>query len=409
MTKVVVLGGGPAGCSAAYFLRRRGFSDITIIENDSLGGCSRTRLYHRIPYEFGPQVMFTDKDYLREVFERWVVQHAPPSDDGEYHYLVSVDGTLDRLHDFPLTLRNIDLLPNKEQVVWELYHLELLNPDYSNFENYAISRVGRTMYETYIKNYNRKAWQMDPKDMDTDWVRFRPLSIKRTNTRFGSQWQGHPGDYNPMWEGMVEGVSVVAGNARIDDELNCIVDNDRIEADIIVSTLTLSDKLQFINTFILFLGLESPEFITPSCFTTFPNNYRFVRAFDFKQQFYVDTDCSLLSLEFPWVGECPVDEFIAEGLWFCRNILKREPVEHWYDNRTRVYPLATRGNTELFYSKLEELSGANIIPIGRQGMHAYCSKDTAIRMGMDTARYIEELTDSSRKTKRLYEMREDLH
>ncbi len=41
--KVVILGAGPAGCSAAYELRAKGITDITIVERDALGGCAETR------------------------------------------------------------------------------------------------------------------------------------------------------------------------------------------------------------------------------------------------------------------------------------------------------------------------------------------------------------------------------
>ncbi len=409
MKRAVIIGGGPAGCAAAYFLKQKGISDITIIENSQIGGCARTRTYQGIPYEFGPQIMFTDKDHLKALFEQWLTQHKPPSHDGEYHYVVSVDGTIDDVHDFPLTTKNVLKLPNPEQAIWELYQVNLNQPDYSNFEAYAISRVGKTLYDTYIKNYNRKAWQMDPKEMDTDWVRFRPLSLKQVNSRFSGQWQGHPGNYNPMWAGMTEGIRIEKGRARFDDQMRCFTNGDPIEADLIVSTIPISEQLEFINTCLIFVAVKCEHFVMPACFTTFPNTYDFVRVLEYKQQYYVHSEYSLLSFDFPWKGHCPLDKFMEEVLWFCRNILKREPVDSWADNRERIYPLATRKNLELFRRLLEESRNTHVIPIGRAGMHAYCSKDTAMRMGMETAQHLEELMHPEKKVNRLLEMRKDLH
>lgn len=407
--KVVVLGAGPAGCAAAHFLRQKGITDITLVDSGDIGGCARTRVYEGIPYEFGPQIMFTDKDYLKGIFEQWLTQHTPPSEDGEYHYVVSVDGTLEDPHDFPLTTANVLKLENREDVIWQLYNTSLSEPDYSNFENYAISRVGRSMYETYIKNYNRKAWQMDPKDMDTDWVHFRPLSLKQENSRFGGQWQGHPGNYNPMWHGMIEGISVTKGLAAVNSEGNWTVDGDPVEADLVVTTLSLSEDLDFVNTFMAFAVVESEDFVMPACFTTFPNTNTFVRALEYKQQYFVESPYSLLSFDCPWTGSCDIDAFMEDVVSFCRSVLKKDPVETWYDNRENIYPLSTRANANLFDSCIDNLKHSNVVPIGRAGMHAYCSKDTVIRMGLEVAQYLDELRDPEQKIKRLWSMREDLH
>ena len=408
--KVVVLGGGPAGCSAAYFLRQKGLTDITIVETDDIGGCAKTCHYDGIPYEFGPQIMFTDKGYLQQIFERWLTQHKPPSYDGEYHYVVSVDGQLGDVHDFPLTTENVLKLPNPEDVIWELYNLNLDAPDYSNFENYAVSRVGRTMYETYIKNYNHKAWQMDPKDMDTDWVKFRPLSLRMGNSRFAGQWQGHPGDYTPMWQGMTEGITVVKGRAEVDAKGVWRVDGDMVEADLIVTTLSLSPDLEFVNTFMAFAVLESDDFVMPSCFTTFPNTYSFVRALEYRQQYYVDSRYTLLSFDCPWVGNCDTDSFMTDITDFCRSVLGKEVVETWYDNRINIiYPQSTRQNLQNFENCIAQTKSTNVVPIGRAGMHAYCSKDTVIRMGLEVAEHLDDLLDPARKVERLWKMREDLH
>jgi len=80
--KVVILGGGPAGCAAAHQLALKGVNDVTIVEREALGGCCRTQFYEGIPYEFGPQVMYTDEDRLRQVFESFLTQNTPPTTMG---------------------------------------------------------------------------------------------------------------------------------------------------------------------------------------------------------------------------------------------------------------------------------------------------------------------------------------
>jgi UDP-galactopyranose mutase len=407
--KIAILGGGPAGCAAAYFLRQKGVSDIIVYERAKRGGCAHTDFYENIPYEFGPQIMFTDKDYLRRIFEKFLPCYPPPNKDKHYKYMVSVDGTLGDCHDFPVTIGNIFKLKKFAKISYELCRAHLAKRDYSNFENYCISRIGKTLYETYIKNYNRKAWQMDPADMDTEWARFRPLTLQARSSRFKNQWQGHPGNYNPMWEAMTSDIEVKQAHVRLGGDVEYFVNGSPVEADLIVTTIPMSEKLEFINTCIVYVVLRSDATVMPCAFTTFPNTYTFTRIFEYRQEFRVESHYTVISFDFPWKNECRKDHYIEQALWFCKHMLKKEVVDHWLDNREKIYPVPTRKNSSYFRRLVEDIATRTIIPIGRAGMHAYISKDTCIRMGMETAEYLDELMDPGTKTKRLLDMRKDLH
>lgn len=407
--KIVILGGGPTGCAASYFLQQKGNSDITIYEQAQIGGCARTNFYDKIPYEFGPQIMFTDKKYLRNIFERFLTCYPPPNKFKRYGYAVDINGTMKSFHDFPVTFRNIFRFGNPAKIMYELCRVNMKKPDYTNFETYCTSRIGRVLYETYIKNYNKKAWQMDPRNMDCDWVHFRPVRLQIKSARFGDQWQGHPGNHNPMWAGMTASAHIKQVSVGVGEDFEYFVDGSRITADLIITTIPMSRRLEFINTCIVYVVLKSEAVIMPCATTTFPNNYDFTRVFEYKQQFFVSSAYTVISFEFPWRNECRKDNYIAQALWFCRNILKKEDREWWADNREKIYPLATRKNMDYFKRLLENSAGQNIIPLGRAGMHAYVSKDTCIRMGMELADYLDELMDPKTKIKRLTTMRRNLH
>ena len=56
--KILILGGGVAGSSMAYFLSDKGY-DVTVIERHrQVGGLARTCTYSGHPYEFGPHIWF---------------------------------------------------------------------------------------------------------------------------------------------------------------------------------------------------------------------------------------------------------------------------------------------------------------------------------------------------------------
>jgi len=55
---ILVLGGGVAGSSMAYYLTEKGYK-VTVIERHSrVGGLARTCHYSGHPYEFGPHIWF---------------------------------------------------------------------------------------------------------------------------------------------------------------------------------------------------------------------------------------------------------------------------------------------------------------------------------------------------------------
>ncbi len=409
--KVIILGGGPAGCAAAQQLLRRGVDDVTVVEQGELGGCARTERYAGIPYEFGPQIMYTDEPRLQRVFEEYLRQTPPPTPDREYHPALSVDGTLDDPHDFPVTVSNILKLPHPERAIYEVYHLNLDQPDLSNFESYVVSRMGWTLYETYVKNYNLKQWKIHPRDMDCEWARFRTLTLREKPDMFRGRWQGHPGDYNPLWEGMTRGARVVRGTAAVSEDFQRVtVDGDPVEADLVLSTLPLSGELDFINTTIIYGAVASSGYVMPSYATSFPNNYSFTRIVEFRQQYHVDAEVSLLDFEFPWRGQPDERAWRAEVEAFCRGVLRRPLLESWVCAKENVYPVSTRRNLELVERQLERAAQSRVVPIGRLGVHAYCSKDTCIRMAMIVAEHLDELTsgDPARKRVLLRLLREKL-
>ena len=414
--KVVILGGGPAGCAAAYCLKREGVSDITIVEESPrLGGMGHTRYYDNIPYEYGPQILYTEDPKLQEVFEEFLTLHRPPSEDGRYRPLVSTDGRAlgPGVHNFPITFENVLQLPNPHLVIEELYRVNLAEPDYSSFESYAISRLGRTIYETYVKNYNIKQWLMHPSEMDAEWAKFRPLTLRnRATGMFKSDFQGHPGDYNPLWHGMTEGLRVVQGRASVSDDFDRVeIDGDQVNADLVISTLPLSSELDFVNTCLVYVALESDTPVMGSYATSFPNNRGFVRVMEYRQQFSVQSQYTLLDFQFPWKGVCEQDEYREAALGFVREELGQYRVRDvWCDTRMNVYPVSTSRNLSLVGEQLRRAATSKVVPLGRMGVHAYVSKDTCIRMAMQMAEGLEHLDgrDPERKTAILSRMRERL-
>lgn len=79
----------------------------------------------------------------------------------------------------------------------------------SNLEEQALSLVGRDIYETLIRDYTRKQWQKEPKDLPAAIIKRLPLRFTWDNNYFNDRYQGIPiGGYTAMFQRMLEGIEV---------------------------------------------------------------------------------------------------------------------------------------------------------------------------------------------------------
>jgi UDP-galactopyranose mutase len=61
-----------------------------------------------------------------------------------------------------------------------------------NFEEKAISLMGRPLYEAFIKGYTLKQWQKDPREMPESILKRLPFRKNFNESYYNSKWQGIP-------------------------------------------------------------------------------------------------------------------------------------------------------------------------------------------------------------------------
>jgi UDP-galactopyranose mutase len=71
----------------------------------------------------------------------------------------------------------------------------------SNFEEQAISFVGRPLYEAFIRDYTRKQWGRDPRELDASIIRRLPVRTSYDVNYFSDYRQGIPlTGYNSLFD-----------------------------------------------------------------------------------------------------------------------------------------------------------------------------------------------------------------
>lgn len=62
-----------------------------------------------------------------------------------------------------------------------------------NFEERAIKSIGRSLYEAFIKNYTKKQWDIDPKELPESIIKRLPVRYTYDENYFrDARWQGIP-------------------------------------------------------------------------------------------------------------------------------------------------------------------------------------------------------------------------
>lgn len=183
--KALIIGSGLCGSSCAYSLAKEGW-DVTVFEKEyRVGGHVKTATLGGLMYEeYAIHINHTDSDEVIDLIKE-------VSDWKEYSHIVKtvVDGVI---LSWPPQIDEISKLPYWEKIKEELTNLPE-TPDTTNFETYAISIMGKTLYEKFIYGYTKKHWGTDPKNLSSSFAPKR-IDLRNDNNLylFKDKWQAFP-------------------------------------------------------------------------------------------------------------------------------------------------------------------------------------------------------------------------
>ena len=184
--QVVVIGGGPAGLTAAYELAKHDVSSTVLEADDMVGGISRTVERDGWRFDLGGHRFFT-KVVPVEAFWHEIL----PDEDFLQRPRMSriyYDG---KFFDYPLKASNaLTNLGIGEAILCVLSYFyaqadgavrKLVGRPRSeeDLESWITSRFGRRLYNHFFKTYNEKVWGVPASSIQADWAaqRIKNMSL----------------------------------------------------------------------------------------------------------------------------------------------------------------------------------------------------------------------------------------
>ncbi len=162
---VVVLGGGPAGCGAAFQLRRTERATVTLFERqDAVGGNAASFQWggqwldfgsHRLHHTVAPEILADIREMLGNDFDDFA-RHGRIRIRGEWvHFPIQTGDLLRRLDKgFALGMAR-DMIATK---VWS-------RPEGDSYASVLLANLGPTMSRHFYFPYGRKMWGREPEDL----------------------------------------------------------------------------------------------------------------------------------------------------------------------------------------------------------------------------------------------------
>jgi UDP-galactopyranose mutase len=303
---------------------------------------------------YGPHYFRTNSDRIFNYLSRFTDWH-----EVEYKILSWAEG---RYWQFPINLNTFEQLvghpstPQEMQAALEGWRVPIENPQ--NSEEVIVSQVGWKLYEMFFKNYTRKQWKRDPKDLDASVCGRIPIRTDRDDRYLSERIQAIPADgYTRMFE-------KILGHPGIELRLN----TDFLEARAgfewkhLVYTGPIDEYFNYCHGPLPYRSLRfepetlPQEYFQPVMQVNYPNDHAYTRIVEIKH---------------------------ATGQQLPVTTIVREYPEDWSPGKEAYYPVPAPDARALYeqYRALAEQE-VNTSFIGRLSTYRYYNMDQIVGMAL---------------------------
>ena len=246
--RVVIIGGGPAGLTAAVELGRLDVP-VTVLEKGRLvGGIARTESYKGYRFDIGGHRFFTK---IGEVEKFW---HDLMGAEFMTRPRISRIFYKGKFFDYPLkamnTFTNLGPLTSA-QILFSYFQSKIVPyPREDTFEEWVSNRFGKKLYGMFFKTYTEKVWGIPCSEIRAEWAAQRiqglSLPVAAWNAIFGprrgkdvvktliEQFEYPRHGPGMMWETAAEFVKAHGGEVRMETDVTALRHDGRRVTEVVL-------------------------------------------------------------------------------------------------------------------------------------------------------------------------------
>jgi UDP-galactopyranose mutase len=303
---------------------------------------------------YGPHYFRTNSDRIFQYLSQFTSWH-----EVEYKILSWAEG---RYWQFPINLNTYEQLIGRPatseemQAALDQWKVPIEHP--KNSEEVIVSQVGWKLYELFFKNYTRKQWKRDPKDLDASVCGRIPIRTNRDDRYLSERIQALPAEgYTRMFERIL-------GHPKI--ELRLGADFRDVRGSLswkhLVYTGPIDEYFGYCYGPLPYRSLRfepetlPQEYFQPAMQVNYPNDHDYTRIVEIKH---------------------------ATGQKLPATTIVREYPEDWAPGKEAYYPVPAPDARELYerYRLLAEQEAGTSF-IGRLATYRYYNMDQVVGMAL---------------------------
>jgi UDP-galactopyranose mutase len=301
-------------------------------------------------HDYGPHYFRTNSqrivDYLSQ-FTEWR--------EVEYKILSWTHG---RYWHFPINLNTFEQLIGKSSTSEEMeaqlaeWRVKIDSP--KNSEEVIVSQVGWKLYEMFFKNYTRKQWQRDAKDLNPSVCGRIPIRTNRDDRYLSERFQALPKDgYTPMFQKMLSNPKI---EVRLDTDFHEA--REHLQYKHLIYTGPIDEYYDHCFGQLPYRSIRfepetlSQEFFQPAMQVNYPNDHDFTRIVEIKH---------------------------ATGQKLPSTTIVREYPQEFGPGREPYYPIPAPDAKALYQKYAERAASENNVTfVGRLATYRYYNMDQVV-------------------------------
>ncbi len=425
--KIAIIGGGPAGLSAAYHLLKKNYQVDIYEAKKFLGGMSASVEMWGTKVDLGPHRFFSSDKRVNNFWLEII--------ENEYQMIDRYTRIYYKKKFFNYPLKPFNALTKLGLNESIKCFLSYLNTFFSNkkklinFEDWVTNKFGKKLYEIFFKSYSEKLWGIDCKNLSADFAaqRIKKFNLWEATISFLIKKNKHKtlvdqfaypnGGTGYFYEKLAQKINKLNGNIflntkvkninKFNNQIELEIDSEKKNYDYLISSMPISDlvnslqpdentknaiqNLKFRNTLLVYLNIEKENIFNDQWIYVNSNDVKSGRITNFKNwKQKSKSGNSILCFEYwfndndaIWKKKDDIMEINKEDVQKL-NLFKLDeikdhkiiPIQKCYP----VYDISYNENLEIVKNFLNNFK--NIFPIGRYGSFKYNNQDHSILMGM---------------------------